>query len=87
MKEEWETYYYESGAKRDELISKLSFQEMSVLNDHILKLTNPKQSSLLNSSMREWQCNLFGGSVFGSANIRQRVYCLWQYARYNYRNQ
>jgi MjaI restriction endonuclease len=42
-KEAWEQFYYESGNKRDEQISKHSEADKQILNDFSLKSTNPNK--------------------------------------------
>lgn len=42
-KEEWETYYYQSGLKRNEIIAEKFVNYVDFLNNHSLKKTNPNK--------------------------------------------
>lgn len=41
-KEDWEQYYYDSGEERNKQLSKLSQEGQNILNNHVLKHTNPE---------------------------------------------
>ncbi|WP_375181429.1 hypothetical protein [Chryseobacterium sp.] len=51
-KEDWENYYYNSGASRDELIDKLNANEKSVLNNESLVRTNKTQVDNLDWNLK-----------------------------------
>jgi len=42
-KEEWETYYYQSGHKRNEIIAEKFINYTDLLNNHTLKKTDPSE--------------------------------------------
>ena len=52
-KEEWETFYYESGRQRESLINELSEQERTILNDSLLKKRNPAAIDRLSWRLKE----------------------------------
>jgi hypothetical protein len=52
-KEEWESFYYNSGMARNSKISQLSEKEQATLNDFTLVLTNPKEVQKIESAKKQ----------------------------------